>query len=76
MPPECSHKLCKAEAREAVRVRNAWGHTAFRAPSPADDRTREYYLCPEHFASYFPRGLGFVDRENATRLKIQCKEVL
>lgn len=68
---ECSHKLCRADAVEPVDVVDARAACLFLRGGDPDKR--HYELCREHFDSYFPRGHGWMDRVNATRLRIQCR---
>lgn len=75
-PQECCHKLCHAEATEAISVFNPWARCIFRigpGGNGPEDR-RGYALCPEHYARYFPRGEGYMRREDAVALRIQCRE--
>ena len=68
---ECCHKLCHAPAVEAVDIRDSRLGNVF--VGPVDKTSRHYELCAEHFARYFPRGVGYMARQEAIALQIQCK---
>jgi hypothetical protein len=70
-PQECGHKLCHEPATEAVTVSNPWVKCVF-TPDTDEDR-RSYALCPDHFQRYFPQGVGYMRREHAVALRIQCR---
>lgn len=67
---KCSHKLCRAEAVEPIDVVDARAASVFIRGGNASPR--HYELCADHFAVYFPRGHGWMRREDAVRLRIQC----
>lgn len=71
-PQECSHKLCHEQATEAVEVFNPWTRCLFMEGQV--ERRTGYALCEAHFRRYFPRGPGYVGREESVALRIQCRE--
>lgn len=74
VPQECCHKLCHDLATEAVSVFNPWTKCVFIGGS--DEDRRGYALCAAHFERYFPHGLGYMLREHAVALRIQCREAI
>jgi hypothetical protein len=72
-PQECCHKLCHEPAAEAISVFNPW-HKCVFAPGGGPEDRRGYALCAAHFERYCPRGLGYMRREDAVALRIQCRE--
>jgi hypothetical protein len=70
-PQECGHKLCHEPATDAVTVFNPWVKCVFTPD--VDENRREYALCPAHFERYFPQGVGYMRREHAVALHVQCR---
>lgn len=69
--PQCCRKLCRARAAHAFDAVDSRQALVFAVPGKPRP-TRHYELCDEHFNEYLPHGLGYIDRWNATRLRIQC----
>lgn len=68
---ECCHKLCHESAAEAVDVRDSRLGNVFA--SAGDSSVRHYELCGDHFARYFPQGVGYMRRAEAVALRVQCR---
>jgi hypothetical protein len=73
MPPEmlCCRRLCHEPATEFIDVRSA-RPLLLGGGGGIDRSVRHFGLCRAHYDDYLPRGDGYMDRRNATRLRVQC----
>lgn len=66
----CGVKRCRRVARQAFDVFDPWRANYHGVGNPAPGTPMEHYeVCDEHAAEFWPHVPGYVEKENAARIR-------